>query len=111
MSKQEALIIASRTLAVLLTVWALSDVSHMPVYIQSYLHYAYYEATSSTNVKYVQYMQHSYLLSLCFLVARIVGYSLLARWLFKGGSEVGELLLPSPVGGEAIPQEQSQLIR
>jgi len=105
MSKQEVAVIPSRALAVLLTVWALSEVSYLPGHIQSYLHYAYHETTSSTNLPYLQYMQHSYRLALCFHVARIVGYSLLARWLFKGGAEVSELFLPTSNEPQAVAQE------
>jgi hypothetical protein len=46
-------------------------------------------------------MRHSHLISLGFLITRIVGFSLMARWLFKGGSEVEELLLPSESKQEA----------
>jgi hypothetical protein len=31
---------------------------------------------------------------MAFLVTRVVGYSLMARWLYKGGPEIEELLLP-----------------
>lgn len=106
MSKQEAIVVAGRALAVLMTVWALSAVSYLPEYVQAYLHYAYYESTASTNVRYVQYMQHSHLIDLCFLIARIIGFSLLARWLFKGGTEVNELLLPSSNEPQVVSREQ-----
>jgi hypothetical protein len=45
------------------------------------------------------------LLAIGFLITRIVGYSLLARWLFRGGHEVEELLLPEPVPAEDIVQD------
>lgn len=95
MSKQEAIVIASRALAILMSVWALVDVSYLPEYVQSYVHYMYYETTTSTDLRYLQYMQHIHLISLAFLVTRLIGYSLLARWLFKGGPDIAELLLPS----------------
>ena len=56
MSKQEAIVIASRALALLMTVWALAEVSYLPGSIQSYVHYMYYESSSSTNLGYLQYM-------------------------------------------------------
>jgi hypothetical protein len=40
--------------------------------------------------------RHDYLIELGFLVTRIVGYSLMARWLFKGGSENEDRLMPEP---------------
>ena len=91
MSKRDAVVLASRTLATLLIVWALTEVSHLPGALQSYLHYLNHEPSSSG----VEYMRHYYLLILGFLLTRIVGYSLMARWLYKGGPEIEELLLPA----------------
>jgi hypothetical protein len=85
--------LASRTLAVLLTVWALNDVSYLPESLHSFLHYLNHESTASTAT---EYWRHYYLIRLGFLVTRIVGYSLMARWLYKGGPEIEELLLPEP---------------
>jgi|SRR5579863_8784034 len=90
MSKKDAVTLASRTLATLLIVWALTEVSHLPGVLQSYLHYLNHEPASSG----VDYMRNSYLISLGFLITRIVGYSLMARWLYQGGPEIEELLLP-----------------
>src|SRR5580704_9228699 len=49
----------------------------------------------------VQYWSHYYLIRAGFLVTRMVGYFLIARWLYKGGPEVEELLFG------ATPQETS----
>jgi hypothetical protein len=92
MSRKEAVLLASRTLATLLMVWALTEVSHLPGTVQSLLHYVNSEASSSPGV---QYMRHSYLISLGFILTRVIGYSLMAMWLYKGGPEIEELLLPS----------------
>ena len=94
MSRQDAIVLASRTLAALLTVWALTEASHLPEYIQSFFHYAEYEPTLATNLQYLQYWRQHYVIELGFLIVRIVGFSLTARWLFKVGPEVAELLLP-----------------
>ncbi|HEY6371802.1 MAG TPA: hypothetical protein VIX37_14575 [Candidatus Sulfotelmatobacter sp.] len=83
--------LASRTLATLLTVWALADVSYLPERVHSFLHYFNHEPASSTAI---EYGRHYYLIQLGFLVARIVAFSLMARWLYKGGPEIEELLLP-----------------
>jgi len=91
MSKKDAVVLASRTLATLLIVWALTEVSHLPVTLQSYLHYLNHELSSPS----IEYMRHYYLITLGFIVTRIVGYSLMARWLYKGGPEIEELLLPT----------------
>jgi hypothetical protein len=92
MSRKNAVILASRTLAVLLTVWALSEVSSLPGTSYSFLHYAGQDRSSSSGL---EYNQHLHLIALGFLVTRILGFSLVARWLFKGGPEIEELLLPA----------------
>ena len=45
-SRKDAVTLASRTLAVLLTVWALRDVSYLPETLHSFLHYLNYESSS-----------------------------------------------------------------
>jgi hypothetical protein len=92
MSRRDAVLLAGRALALLFTVWALSDVSSLPERVIAYLHYAN-EATASSAA--TQYWRHYELIALGFLITRIIGFSLLAVWLRKGGSEVEELLLPS----------------
>ena len=92
MSRKDAIMLASRTLAVLLTVWALSDISYLPERVNSFVHYLNREPASSSSIGY---WRHYYLIGLGFLVTRIVGYSLMARWLYKGGREVEELFLPA----------------
>jgi hypothetical protein len=91
MSKKDAVVLAGRTLATLLIVWALTEVSHLPGTLQSYLHYVNHELSSPS----VEYMRHYYLIILGFTVTRIVGFSLMARWLYRGGREIEELLLPA----------------
>lgn len=92
MSRKEAVVLAARTLAILLTVWALTDVSYLPERLHSFLYYLSQEPTSSSSI---QHLRHYYLIGMGFLVVRIVGYSSLARWLYKSGPEVEELLLPA----------------
>jgi len=64
----------------------------LPERVIAYLHYAN-EATASSAA--TQYWRHYELIALGFLITRIIGFSLLAVRLRKGGSEVEELLLPS----------------
>jgi hypothetical protein len=84
-------VLAGRTLALLLTVWALAEASYLPASLHSFLRYINQEPGASTAI---QYWRHYHLISFSFIVVRMVGFSLLARWLFKGGPEVEELLLP-----------------
>jgi hypothetical protein len=91
MSRKDAVLLASRTLAALLIVWALSDLSYLPERLNSFLRYSSQEPISTIAV---QYWRHNSLLALGFLITRIIGFSLMAMWLRKGGPEVEELLLP-----------------
>jgi len=105
MSKEELVVLASRTLAVLLMVWALNDLSYLPGSFYTFIHYSNVELASPSAT---QYYRHSDLISLSFLVVRIVGLSLLARWLFKGGPEVAELLLPAEMESTEVPASPQQ---
>jgi len=92
MSMKDAVVLASRTLALLLAVWALSELSNLPDRVYSYLHHA---ADVSVLAPAGGYWFHYYLMSLGFSIVRLVGFSLTARWLFRGGPEVVEFLLPA----------------
>jgi len=92
MSKEDAVVLAARTLAVLLMVWAFSEASHLPGSIYTFIHYRQVELSSPSVT---QYYRHSDLISLSFMITRIIGFSLLARWLYQGGPEVAEVLLPT----------------
>jgi hypothetical protein len=89
MSRKDAVVVASRALAVLFTAWALGEVSYLPERLHSFLHYMNQEPGSSTSI---QYWRHYYLITLGFLVTRIIGFSFMARWLYKGGADVEQLL-------------------
>jgi hypothetical protein len=104
MSRRDAAVLAGRTLALLLTVWALSELSSLPGQVHSFLHYLNREPSSSATV---QYYRHYYLLSSGFLFTRIVGFFLMARWLFKVGPGLEELLLP-PEGERVVVRADSQ---
>ena len=99
MSRKDAVVLASRTLALLLTVWALAEAGNLPASLHSFLRYMNQEPGASTAV---QYWRHYYFISLSFIVTKMVGFALLARWLFKGGPEVEEPLSPAPHNENAI---------
>jgi hypothetical protein len=98
MSRKDALVLASRTLALLLVIWALTEASYLPESVHSFLRYMNQEPGSSTSI---QYWRHYYLIRLGFVVTRMVGFSLMARWLYQGGPDVEQLL------SGAVPQENS----
>lgn len=94
MSREDAVSIVSRSLSVLFTVFALVEMSYLPEFVHSYLRYT---GEGVTQTSYVEYMHHYHLLRAGFLIARIVGYLLFARWFYKGGPAIEDLLLPSHV--------------
>jgi hypothetical protein len=98
MSRMDAVTLASRTLATLLVVWALSELTSLPGAVNSLIHYGDGVSVLSTARAY---WLHHYLTATGFLVVRIVGFALTARWLYRGGPEVAELLLPEPSGESA----------
>jgi hypothetical protein len=98
MSKKDAVVLAGRTLALFLTMWALSEVSYLPEFLHSFLRYMSQDPRSSDAI---QYWRHYYVIRLAFLVTGIIGFSLMARWLYQGGPEVEALL-----SGDA-PQENA----
>lgn len=89
MSRTDAVVLGSRLLGVLLSVWALSEVSYLPTNLYAYIHYADGAPPSSA-----QYLRHHYLLTFGFQIVRIIGFSLMSIWLFRGGPDIEELLLP-----------------
>ena len=95
-SRRDAVVIGSRLLAVLLTVWAFGEISSLPTTVYAFLRYAQQGGASSGN----PYWHHHYLMSLGFLITRIVGFSLMAAWLFRCGPDIEELLLPVPLRDE-----------
>src|SRR5690242_10894311 len=90
MSTRHAVLLASRTLAVFVALWAVTELSYLPSSLYSFLRYAQQGVVTSS----IEYWRHHYLIQLGFLIVRIVGYSLTSVWLFKGGAEIHELLLP-----------------
>ena len=99
MSKKDAVLLASRALALIFTVSALIEVSALPGRLYEFLYYAKQVHGSSPSYPY---WQHYELIALGFLITRIVGYSLMAMWLRKCGLEVEEFLLPGASEGISI---------
>jgi hypothetical protein len=90
MSTRQAVLLASRTLALLMVILALTELSYVPSSLHSFLRYAQQGVVTSSS----EYWRHQYLMQLGFLITRIVGFSLTSIWLFKGGAEIHQLLLP-----------------
>jgi hypothetical protein len=90
MSTRQAVLLVSRTLALLMAIWALTELSYLPSALYSFLRYAQQGGVTLST----EYWRHHYLIQLGFLITRLVGYSLTSVWLFKGGTDVYDLLLP-----------------
>ena len=91
-TRKDVVVVASRTLALLVTLWALTDLSYLPEYIHTLLRYMD-QTPSATPTAYS--VRHYEFIRVGFLVTRVIGFALMARWLFQGGPEVEELFLPS----------------
>jgi hypothetical protein len=91
MPMKDAAIVASRALALLFTIWGLSEAATLPAEVHAFLRYS---PQSAVTFGADGYWYHHYLIALGFLIVRIVGFWLLAWWLYKGGPEVEELLFP-----------------
>jgi len=90
MLRKDAVVLASLSLALLFIVWALSEASYLPERLHSFLRYIDPEPRPSSLI---EYGSHYDLIALGFRFTRIVGFAFLARWLYKGGSEVEALRL------------------
>ena len=100
MSRKDAAVVASRTLALLLIVWALADVSYLPEYLHSFIHHLHQESVLTTAHGY---SYNYYLIRLSTDVVRIFAFSLMAWWLFQDGPKVEKLFWP------AAPEEAAQI--
>ena len=101
MSRKDGILLASRALALVLIIGALDELSYLPTRLYSFLHYVHDDSILAPSPR-GQYLGHYYLIELGFLVIRIVGYSLTAWWLYRGGPEIDELFLPSaPEGSQS----------
>lgn len=96
-STPEAVVLGSRILAISLTVYALAALANVPETVYSFRHYS--DEIASTA--HVEYMRHLYLILLGFQITRIIGYSLMAAWLFRCGPDIEELLLPAHLRDKA----------
>lgn len=88
MSRRDAVALPS-TLAAL-SIWALTPISYLPGVLHSFLRRGDGNSGPTSGQDRHQY----YFISPGFLITRIVGYSLTARWLFKSEPEIERLLPP-----------------
>lgn len=91
MLRKELILIASRTFAMLMAVWTLTDVTYLPERIFAYSHHLALRSVLVTE----DYLTSYYLLILAFTVVRIAGLAIAAGWFWRCGPRVESLLLPS----------------
>jgi hypothetical protein len=92
MSKNDAVLLVSRTLVLYLILWVLTDLTYLPGLLFSFIHYWRQAPPLSANNTYYRELD---LIGLVFHLTKIIGLSILAGWLYRGGASVGALLLPS----------------
>jgi hypothetical protein len=101
MSKKDAVLLASRVIAVYLTVWLFTELAYLPERLFSFIHYVIHEPIAAGGS---HYLRQYYLVGLATVVTRIIGLAVLARWLYKGGTGVEALLLPPRLEAESPSQ-------
>lgn len=86
MTKREAVVLASRAVALYLICWAVSDITHLPQEIMSFRHHG----TAAAH----DWLWSVYRVELTFYVVRIVALFVTAEWLIKCGDGVYRYFLP-----------------
>jgi uncharacterized membrane protein len=87
MTRREALLLASRALALYLLCWALTEVTYLPQRLFSLTH------RSSVLISR-DYLSTYDLVGLWFHALRIVALFATAAWLYRGGAPVEAFFLP-----------------
>jgi hypothetical protein len=81
MTREDAAILASRSLPMLMAVWTLVEVTALPEPIYSLLHHLGHQSALGTRDYWTSY----YSVVLAFLVIRILVTSLAGVWFWRGG--------------------------
>lgn len=81
MTREDAAIVASRSLALLMAVWTLVELTELPVRIFSLLHHVGQQSVLGTR----SYWSTYYSLEVAFHVIRVLVTSLAGIWFWRGG--------------------------
>lgn len=92
MSAKEAAVIVCRALSVYLLFWLVLELTYLPGSMFSYFHHRLGPTTTTTQLFWRDY----YLLSLCFLVFRIVALFFAVQWFYRAGPRLQAYLLAPP---------------
>jgi hypothetical protein len=90
MTRQDGVLLLSRTLTVYLILWVLTDLTYLPQLVFSLVRYSQL-ATGAAAA----YHREFDLISLGFHLTKILGLSIAAVWFYNCGPGVSELLLPT----------------
>ena len=92
MSAKEAAVIACRALSVYLLFWLVLDLTYLPGSVFAYLHHQLGPTPTNTQLFYRNYD----LLSLCFLVCRIIALFFAVQWFYRAGPRLQAYFLAPP---------------
>ena len=102
MQKKDVILTASRSLALLLRVWALVDVMALPEHLFSLVHYRALDNATA----YDGYMSHLYLIEVLTISLRIIALLAMAESIWRCGPKVERFFsLPTTPQG---PVEESE---
>jgi hypothetical protein len=97
MTKRDAVVLASRALALYLICWGLNEVTILPQVVLQFRHHG----AAATH----DYLWNYYRVDLTFYVVRIVALFVAAEWLIKSGEGVHRYFLP---GQDATPKGEPE---
>lgn len=96
MSRNDAVLIASRVVALYLVCWALDSTTYLPTRVLSLSHYM----NQNSVLVGASYLSRYYLYELISACVRIVLLAAAAWWFYECGPRVQAFLLPSNDTGE-----------
>jgi hypothetical protein len=91
MSAKPVVTVVSRTLSIYFLAWLLYDLTYLPSQLFSFLRY---EIGLNTSVG-TGYWRNYYLISLCFLVLRMVALFFAVQWFYRCGPRIQRYFLAS----------------
>jgi hypothetical protein len=92
MTKRDAVVLASRALALYLICWGLNELTILPQVIFQFRHHG---STAAHD-----YLWNYYRIELTFYIVRTVALFIAAEWLIKCGPGVHKYFLPSAGGSQ-----------
>ena len=98
MSTKQAVTIVSRALSIYFLAWLLYDLTYFPSQLFSFLHH---EGRLSTSTD-TSYLRDYYLLSLSFLLLRMVALFFAVQWFYRAGPRLQGYFMGSTSEEDAV---------